>query len=79
MSRDPLSRDIYSHRDGNAADFDNNDADSSDTVNDDAVNDHFYGSRRPSKSDTLRARRRVEALLEERRLRRAIADDWADE
>ncbi len=29
-----------------------------------------------SRADTLRARRRVEALLEDRRLRRAIEDDW---
>lgn len=79
MSRDPLRRDVYFHRGSNAADFDNEDAESSDVVNDDAVNDHDYGRSRPSKSDTLRARRRVEALLEERRLRRAIADDWADE
>lgn len=44
----------------------------------DAVNDDDYGRSRPSsRADTLRARRRVEALLEERRLRRAIEDDWA--
>ncbi|MFO7648436.1 MULTISPECIES: PA3496 family putative envelope integrity protein [Halomonas] len=43
-----------------------------------AVNDDDYGRSRPaSRADTLRARRRVEALLEERRLRRAIEDDWA--
>ncbi|GHE20426.1 PA3496 family putative envelope integrity protein [Halomonas urumqiensis] len=43
-----------------------------------AVNDDHYGRSRPSsRADTLRARRRVEALLEERRLRRAIEDDWA--
>ena len=43
----------------------------------DAVNDEDYSrSRSSSRSDTLRARRRVEALLEERRLRQAIDDDW---
>lgn len=43
----------------------------------DAVNDEHYGrSRGTSRSDTLRARRQVESLLEERRLRRAIEDDW---
>ncbi|MFY0991114.1 PA3496 family putative envelope integrity protein [Halomonas sp. C05BenzN] len=42
-----------------------------------AVNDDDYGRSRPtSRADTLRARRRVESLLEERRLRRAIEDDW---
>ncbi|EPC01207.1 hypothetical protein L861_11575 [Litchfieldella anticariensis FP35 = DSM 16096] len=43
----------------------------------DAVNDeHYTRSRSSSKADTLRARRQVEALLEERRLKRAIEDDW---
>jgi hypothetical protein len=42
-----------------------------------AVNDEEYARPRTSRADTLRARRRVEALLEERRLRRAIEDDWA--
>ncbi|MBS9402888.1 hypothetical protein KG088_04535 [Halomonas sp. TRM85114] len=43
----------------------------------DAMNDDDYGRSRPSsRADTLRARRRVEALLEDRRLRRAIEDDW---
>ncbi|QJQ96057.1 MULTISPECIES: PA3496 family putative envelope integrity protein [Halomonadaceae] len=43
----------------------------------DAVNDDDYGRTRPSsRADTLRARRQVESLLEERRLRRAIEDDW---
>ncbi|WP_227367860.1 PA3496 family putative envelope integrity protein [Halomonas sp. M20] len=33
--------------------------------------------RSPSpRNDTLRLRRQVEALLEERRLKRAIEDDW---
>ena len=43
----------------------------------DAVNDEEYSRPRSSRADTLRARRRVEALLEERRLRRAIEDEWA--
>jgi len=42
-----------------------------------AVNDEDYSRPRSNRADTLRARRRVEALLEERRLRRAIEDDWA--
>ncbi len=43
----------------------------------DAVNDeHYTRSRSSSRADTLRARRQVEALLEERRLKRAIEDDW---
>ncbi|MDR5899081.1 hypothetical protein QC823_08775 [Halomonas vilamensis] len=79
MSRDPLNRDVYSRRDDNAADFDHDETESSDAANDDAVNDHYHGRSRAHKSDTLRARRRVEALLDERRLQRAIADDWADE
>jgi hypothetical protein len=42
-----------------------------------AVNDDDYARpRSSSRADTLRARRRVEALLEERRLKRAIEDDW---
>ena len=41
-----------------------------------AVNDGAVDARPVSRADTLRARRRVEALIEERRLRRAIADDW---
>ncbi len=42
-----------------------------------AVNDEEYvRPRAASRADTLRARRRVEALLEERRLQRAIEDDW---
>lgn len=44
----------------------------------DAMNDDDYARpRASSRADTLRARRRLEALLEERRLRRAIEDDWA--
>lgn len=42
----------------------------------DAVNDETYSRSRSSRADTLRARRQVEALLEERRLKRAIEDDW---
>ena len=42
-----------------------------------AVNgDDYVRPRASSRADTLRARRRVEALLEERRLKRAIEDDW---
>jgi len=53
-----------------------------DTTDDDqdyleAVNDDDSRVRPGSRADTLRARRRVEALIEERRLRRAIEDDWA--
>lgn len=44
----------------------------------DAVNDEHYSRSRTSRADTLRARRQVEALLEERRLKRAIEDDWFD-
>lgn len=42
----------------------------------DAVNDASYPRTRHGRGDPLKARRRVEALLEERRLRRAIEDDW---
>ncbi|AMC99799.1 MULTISPECIES: PA3496 family putative envelope integrity protein [Halomonas] len=43
----------------------------------DAVNDDDYSRpRASSRHETLRARRRVEALLEDRRLQRAIEDDW---
>lgn len=42
-----------------------------------ADNDDAAEARPASRADTLRARRRVEALIEERRLRRAIADDWS--
>ena len=45
----------------------------------DAVNDEHYSRPRTSRADTLRARRQVEALLEERRLKRAIEDDWLDD
>ncbi|MGM0534491.1 MAG: PA3496 family putative envelope integrity protein [Pseudomonadota bacterium] len=41
-----------------------------------AVNDDGGRVRNGSRADTLRARRRVEALIEERRLQRAIEDDW---
>ncbi|WP_425353286.1 PA3496 family putative envelope integrity protein [Salinicola halimionae] len=44
-----------------------------------AVNDEQFERPRSSKADSLRARRQVEALLEERRLRRAIEDDWYNE
>ncbi|MEQ6916122.1 PA3496 family putative envelope integrity protein [Halomonas aquatica] len=42
-----------------------------------AVNDDEARRRPGSRADTLRARRRVEALIEERRLRQAIEDDWS--
>lgn len=45
----------------------------------DAVNDAHFTRPRSSRADTLRARRQVEALLEERRLKRAIEDDWLDD
>ena len=41
----------------------------------DAVNDSQY-NRRSSRSDNLQARRRLESLLEERRLKQVIDDDW---
>ncbi|ATJ83874.1 PA3496 family putative envelope integrity protein [Halomonas beimenensis] len=44
---------------------------------DPAVNDETYQRARPaSRAEQLRARRRLETLLEDRRLRRAIEDDW---
>ncbi len=44
----------------------------------DAVNDEDYERpRHISRAEALYSRRRVEALLEERRLRRAIEDDWS--
>ncbi|KPQ22896.1 MAG: hypothetical protein HLUCCA13_16000 [Halomonas sp. HL-48] len=70
MSRDPLSRETFSPEDTESDDFDSLDA----------VNDEHYGRSRPSsKADNLRARRQVEAWLEERRLKRAIEDDWDEE
>jgi hypothetical protein len=43
-----------------------------------AVNDDDYGRQRPThRAEALDARRRVETLLEDRRLRRAIEDDWS--
>ena len=44
----------------------------------DAVNDsdYNYTPSRSSRAETLKARRRVESLLEERRLKRVIDDDW---
>lgn len=41
----------------------------------DAVNDDEYTPRTRSKSDPA-SRRRIEALLEQRRLERLINDDW---
>ena len=69
MSRDPLNRETYTNDGLDADEFDNLDA----------VNDDHYGKSNPSKADTLRARRQVEAWLEERRLQRAIEDDWDEE
>ncbi|GGW52014.1 hypothetical protein CWI66_06760 [Halomonas sp. 141] len=69
MSRDPLNRETYTSDGLDADDFDNLDA----------VNDDQYAKSKPSKADTLRARRQVEAWLEERRLQRAIKDDWDEE
>ncbi len=69
MSRDPLSRETFT-----------TDALESDEFESlDAVNDDHYGKSKPSKADNLRARRQVEAWLEERRLQRAIEDDWDEE
>ena len=69
MSRDPLNRETYTNDGLDADEFDNLDA----------VNDDHYGKSKPSKVDTLRTRRQVEAWLEERRLQRAIEDDWDEE
>ncbi|MGC3873147.1 PA3496 family putative envelope integrity protein [Halomonas sp. GXIMD04776] len=57
---------------------------SHDTLNDEQLDeqdileadDTQYHRSRSSRNDTLRLRRQVEALLEERRLKRAIEDDW---
>ena len=70
MSRNPLSRETFSPEDGEADEFDSSDA----------VNDEHYSRSRPSnKADSLRARRQVEAWLEERRLKLAIDDGWDEE
>ena len=61
MSHEPL-----------VSDSDDDDIDFSEAVND----DEYVRPRSSSRADTLRVRRRVEALLEERRLQRAIEDDW---
>ncbi|WP_404416699.1 hypothetical protein LG277_04110 [Vreelandella aquamarina] len=73
MRRDPIDRSThyYCPSEHPSAFPDNDDLDSQDAVNDDQ-----YGRSRSSKRDTLTARRRVEALLEERRLRKALDDDW---
>ncbi|MDR5904384.1 PA3496 family putative envelope integrity protein [Franzmannia qiaohouensis] len=53
------------------------DADGFDAVNDDSYSpEQETRTRSTSRADTLRARRQVESLLEERRLKRAIEDDW---
>ncbi|SEL06095.1 PA3496 family putative envelope integrity protein [Halomonas daqiaonensis] len=54
--------------------LDTNDDDDQDYL--EAVNDDYGRVRPSSRADTLKARRRVEALIEERRLQRAIEDDW---
>ncbi|WP_252107264.1 MULTISPECIES: PA3496 family putative envelope integrity protein [unclassified Halomonas] len=69
MSRDPLNRDSFAASTLDADEFENLDA----------VNDDSYSKQKASKSDTLRARRQVEAWLEERSLKRAIEDDWDEE
>ncbi|MFG6666898.1 PA3496 family putative envelope integrity protein [Halomonas sp. HNIBRBA4712] len=69
MSRDPLNRDAFSATALDADEFENLDA----------VNDDAYAKPKASKADTLRARRQVEAWLEERSLKRAIEDDWEEE
>ncbi|GEK72173.1 MULTISPECIES: PA3496 family putative envelope integrity protein [Halomonas] len=51
--------------------------DAYDDAPDEAVNDDDDRRARPaSRAEQLQARRRLEALLEERRLRRTIDDDW---
>ena len=74
MSRDPLSRETLRHGTLGSEVLDSDDFESLDAVNDD-----HYGKSKPSKADSLRARRQVEAWLEERRLQRAIEDDWDEE
>ncbi|MFB9869073.1 PA3496 family putative envelope integrity protein [Vreelandella sulfidaeris] len=74
MSRDPLNRETLSHETLGNEVLDSDEFDSLDAVNDD-----HYGKSKPSKADSLRARRQVEAWLEERRLQRAIEDDWDEE
>ncbi|XGA81084.1 hypothetical protein OR573_05395 [Halomonas sp. CH40] len=72
MRRDPIDRNTHHYPSDHSSDF----LDSDDLDSQEAVNDEHYGRSRSSKSDTLKARRRVEALLEERRLRKALDDDW---
>ncbi|RKR04264.1 hypothetical protein C7446_1468 [Kushneria sinocarnis] len=43
-----------------------------------AINDEQYSPPRPRKGE-LCARRRIEALLEERQLRQALADSWGSD
>ncbi|ALM54524.1 PA3496 family putative envelope integrity protein [Halomonas huangheensis] len=81
MSRDSLLDDTYYYDsngpDSNGPEPNGPDSNGSEANDQDAVNDDDYGrSRSSSRADTLRARRRVEALLEERRLKQAIDDDW---
>ena len=69
MSRDPLNRETFTSEAIDSDEFESLDA----------VNDDHYNRSKPSKADSLRARRQVEAWLEERRLQRAIEDDWDEE
>mgnify|MGYP000314761485 CR=1 FL=1 len=72
MRRDPIDRNTHHYSSDHSSDF----LDGDDLDSQEAVNDEHYGRSRPCKSDTLKARRRVEALLEERRLRKALDNDW---
>ncbi|MGO3216990.1 MAG: PA3496 family putative envelope integrity protein, partial [Halomonas sp.] len=54
MSRDPLSRETFT--------IDSVDSDEFESL--DAVNDDHYSKSKPSKADSLRSRRQVEAWLE---------------
>ncbi|WP_442907978.1 PA3496 family putative envelope integrity protein [Halomonas sp. PA16-9] len=56
MSRDPLSRETLSHET-----LGNETLDSDEFESLDAVNDDHYNRSKPSKADSLRARRQVEA------------------
>lgn len=69
MSRDPLGRETFTNEAIDSEEFESLDA----------VNDEHYGKSKPSKADSLRARRQVEAWLEERRLQRVLEDDWDEE
>ena len=53
MSRDPLNRETFTSEAIDSDEFESLDA----------VNDDHYGKSKPSKADSLRARRQVEAWL----------------